>query len=77
MNLAALGRPVPITAEHDTSLLHSRHDSLYEGLRRRALNNATSGATRSYVDADAKALYARHGFIEPTQELTMMLGLRR
>jgi predicted N-acetyltransferase YhbS len=30
------------------------------------------------IDADAKAFYARHGFVEsPTQELTMMLGLRR
>jgi predicted N-acetyltransferase YhbS len=30
------------------------------------------------IDADAKAFHARHGFVEsPTQELTMMLGLRR
>lgn len=30
------------------------------------------------IDADAKAFYARHGFVEsPTQELTMILGLRR
>ena len=30
------------------------------------------------IDADAKAFYARHGFVEsPTQALTMMLGLRR
>jgi predicted N-acetyltransferase YhbS len=159
---AALGPPVPITAEHDTALFHCRHDSLNEWLRRRALANASSGATRTYVvcaeahrvvgyyalaagsldvesaptrlrrnmpnplpvvvlgrlavddawsglgvgggllkdavlrslqaadligacallchaiDADAKAFYARHGFVEsPTQELTMMLGLRR
>jgi predicted N-acetyltransferase YhbS len=162
VTLAALGPPVPITAEHDTSLFHCRHDSLNEWLRRRALTNASSGATRTYVvcaeshrvvgyyalaagsldvasaptrlrrnmpnplpvvvlgrlavddtwsgrgvgggllkdavlrslhaadligacalmchaiDADAKAFYARHGFVEsPTQELTMMLGLRR
>lgn len=162
MKLAALGPPVPITAEHGTSLFHCRHDSLNEWLRRRALTNASSGATRTYVvcaeshrvvgyyalaagsldvasaptrlrrnmpnplpvvvlgrlavddtwsgrgvgggllkdavlrslqaadligacalmchaiDADAKAFYARHGFVEsPTQELTMMLGLRR
>jgi predicted N-acetyltransferase YhbS len=162
VKLAALGPPVPITAEHDTSLFHCRHDSLNEWLRRRALTNASSGATRTYVvcaeshravgyyalaagsldvesaptrlrrnmpnplpvvvlgrlavddtwsgrgvgggllkdavlrslqaadligacalmchalDADAKAFYARHGFVEsPTQELTMMLGLRR
>ncbi len=162
MKLAALGPPVPITAEHDTSLFNCRHDSLRQWLRRRALSNASSGATRTYVicaesqrvvgycalaagsldvasaparlrrnmpdplpvvvlgrlavddawsgqgigsgllkdavlrsfqaaeligacalmchaiDADAKAFYARHGFVEsPTQELTMMLGLRR
>ena len=162
MNLAALGPPVPITADHDSSLFHCRHDSLNQWLRRRALTNASSGATRTYVacaesrrvvgyyalaagsldlesaptrlqrnmpnplpvvvlgrlavddawsrrgvgggllkdavlrslqaadligacallchaiDADAKAFYARHGFVEsPTQELTMMLGLRR
>jgi predicted N-acetyltransferase YhbS len=162
VNLAALGPPVPITAEHDTLLFNCRHDSLNQWLRRRALSNASSGATRTYVvcaesqrvvgyyalaagsldvesaptrlrrnmpnplpvvvlgrlavddawsgrgvgggllkdavlrslqaaeligacalmchaiDADAKAFYARHGFVEsPTQELTMMLGLRR
>ncbi len=162
MKLAAPGPPVPITAEHDTSLFTCRHDSLNLWLRRRALSNASSGATRTYVvcaesdrvvgyyalaagsldvesapsrlrrnmpdplpvvvlgrlavddtwsgrgvgggllkdavlrslqaadligacalmchaiDADAKAFYAKHGFVEsPTQELTMMLGLRR
>ena len=162
MRLAALGPPVPITAAHDTSLFNCRHDSLNQWLRRRALSNASSGATRTYVvcaenqrvvgyyalaagsldvesaptrlrrnmpdplpvvvlgrlavddtwsgrgvgsgllkdavlrslqaaeligacallchaiDADAKAFYARHGFVEsPTQELAMMLGLRR
>ncbi|MDH5329983.1 MAG: GNAT family N-acetyltransferase [Aquincola sp.] len=161
MKLAALGPPVPITAEHNTALFQCRHESLNDWLRRRALANASSGATRTYVvcaeelrvvgyyalaagsldvqlapsrlrrnmpnplpvvvlgrlavddawlgrgvgggllkdavlrslqaadligacallchaiDADAKAFYARHGFVEsPTQELTMMLGLR-
>ena len=162
MKLGALVAPVPITAEHDTALFHCRHDTLNQWLRRRAMANASSGATRTYVvcaesnrvvgyyalaagsldvelapsrlrrnmpnplpvvvlgrlavddtwsgrglgggllkdavlrslqaadligacallchaiDADAKAFYARHGFVEsPTQELTMMLGLRR
>jgi predicted N-acetyltransferase YhbS len=162
VTLAELGPPVPITAEHDTSSFHCRHESLNEWLRRRALANASSRATRTYVvsdkdhrvvgyyalaagsldvesastrlrrnmpnplpvvvlgrlavddtwsgrgigggllkdavlrslqaadligacallchaiDEDAKAFYARHGFVEsPTQELTMMLGLRR
>jgi predicted N-acetyltransferase YhbS len=162
VKLATLGPPFPITSEHDTSLFHCRHDALNQWLRRRALSNASSGATRTYVvcaeghrvvgyyslasgsldvesapsrlrrnmpdplpvvvlgrlavddtwagrgvgsgllkdavlrslqaadligacallchaiDADAKAFYAKHGFVEsPTQELTMMLGLRR
>jgi predicted N-acetyltransferase YhbS len=49
VNLAALGPPVPITADHDTSLFTCRHDSLNQWLRRRALGNASSGATRTYV----------------------------
>jgi GNAT superfamily N-acetyltransferase len=49
VNLAALGPPVPIAAEHDTSLFNCRHDSLNQWLRRRALANASSGATRTYV----------------------------
>jgi predicted N-acetyltransferase YhbS len=49
VNLAALGPPVPITADHDTSLFNCRHDSLNQWLRRRALANASSGATRTYV----------------------------
>jgi predicted N-acetyltransferase YhbS len=162
VTLASLGPPVPIAPEHDTSTFNCRHDSLNQWLRRRALANALSGATRTYVvcaeahrvvgyyalaagsldvasaptrlrrnmpdplpvvvlgrlavddawsglgvgggllkdavlrslkgadligacallchaiDADAKAFYARHGFVEsPTQELTMLLGLRR
>jgi hypothetical protein len=50
VKLAALGPPVPITAEHDTTLFHCRHNSLNEWLLRRALANASSGATRTYVN---------------------------
>lgn len=46
---AALGPPVPITAAHDTSAFECRHDTLSQWLRRRALANAVSGATRTYV----------------------------
>ena len=49
MNTAPVGPPVPITADHDTSGFTCRHDSLSQWLRRRALANATNGATRSYV----------------------------
>jgi predicted N-acetyltransferase YhbS len=49
VSLAALGPPVPITAQHDTSQFRCRHSSLDEWLRRRALANAASGATRTYV----------------------------
>ena len=162
VSAAALGPPVPIRAEHDTAPFQCKHASLNEWLQRRALANALSGATRTYVvctegqivvgyyglaagsldvasapsrlrrnmpnplpvvvlgrlavdqawggrgigsgllkdailrsvqaaqligacallchaiDQDAKSFYARHGFVEsPTQELTLMLGLRR
>ena len=49
MNPTVLGPPIPITAEHDTSTFTCRHDALGQWLRRRALANATSGATRTYV----------------------------
>jgi GNAT superfamily N-acetyltransferase len=45
----SLGSPVPISTEHDTSGFSCRHDSLSQWLKRRALANALSGATRTYV----------------------------
>jgi predicted N-acetyltransferase YhbS len=49
VNAAPVGAPVPITARHDTSGFTCRHDALNQWLRRRALANAASGATRTYV----------------------------
>jgi GNAT superfamily N-acetyltransferase len=49
VNTTPVGPPVPITADHDTSGFTCRNDSLSQWLRRRALANATSGATRTYV----------------------------
>lgn len=52
MNPAALGgtaAPVPLTAEHDTSQFVCRHGSLSAWLSKRALANAASGASRTYV----------------------------
>ena len=49
MSAAIFGRPVPITADHDTSGFTCRRDALSHWLRRRALANALSGATRTYV----------------------------
>lgn len=48
-DLAALGPPAPITSAHDGSTFRCKHDSLNQWLRRRALANATTGATRTYV----------------------------
>lgn len=48
-DLAALGPPTPITSAHDPSTFSCKHDSLNQWLRRRALANATTGATRTYV----------------------------
>jgi GNAT superfamily N-acetyltransferase len=49
MSTGALEPPVPINAEHDTSAFVCRHESLSQWLRKRALANALSGATRTYV----------------------------
>jgi GNAT superfamily N-acetyltransferase len=49
VSVPSIGPPVPITADHDTSSFTCRHDSLNQWLRRRALANALSGATRTYV----------------------------
>jgi GNAT superfamily N-acetyltransferase len=49
MSLAQLGPPVPIATNHDTSGFVCRHEALNQWLRRRALGNAASGATRTYV----------------------------
>ncbi len=43
------GPPVPITSAHDTSAFTCRHDSLSAWLKKRALANSASGATRTYV----------------------------
>ena len=49
MSAEVLGLPVPITADHDSSGFACRHETLSQWLRRRALANALSGATRTYV----------------------------
>lgn len=52
MNPAAPGgisAPAPLTIEHDTSQFVCRHDSLSAWLSKRALANAASGASRTYV----------------------------
>ncbi len=49
---AELGVPVPLTADHDTSAFTCQHDSLSTWLHKRALANAASGASRTYVVCD-------------------------
>ena len=46
--------PVPLTAEHDTSAFRCSHESLSAWLCKRALANAASGASRTYVACDAQ-----------------------
>jgi GNAT superfamily N-acetyltransferase len=46
---AVASAPAPLTAEHDTSQFVCRHDSLSAWLGKRALANAASGASRTYV----------------------------
>lgn len=54
MTELAPGPPVPLTAEHDTSAFVCRHASLNLWLSKRALANAVSGASRTYVVCDAQ-----------------------
>lgn len=49
MSTAVLGPPVPITADHDTTGFVCRQGALSQWLRGRALANASSGASRTYV----------------------------
>jgi GNAT superfamily N-acetyltransferase len=44
-----LSPPEPIHAEHDTASFACRHEPLRQWLHKRALSNALSGATRTYV----------------------------
>ena len=48
------GLPGPLTAEHDTSAFTCRHESLSAWLSKRALANAVSGASRTYVVCDGQ-----------------------
>ncbi len=52
MTASGPGVPVPLTADHDTSAFICRHESLGIWLQKRALANALSGASRTYVVAD-------------------------
>ena len=50
----APGPPVPLTADLDTAAFTCRHASLSVWLAKRALANAASGASRTYVVCDAQ-----------------------
>jgi predicted N-acetyltransferase YhbS len=45
----AFSTPTPLTSAHDTSAFSCTHESLTTWLQKRALVNAISGASRSYV----------------------------
>jgi GNAT superfamily N-acetyltransferase len=49
VNPSDVHAPVPLTADHDTSAFSCRHEALNSWLRKRALANAASGASRTYV----------------------------
>lgn len=49
---ATTGHPAPLTEGHDTSAFTCKHDSLSTWLRKRALANSVSGASRTYVVCD-------------------------
>jgi len=49
VNTIRIGPPEKLSAEHDVSEFDSGEPSLDDWLRRRALNNGVSGASRTYV----------------------------
>jgi GNAT superfamily N-acetyltransferase len=53
-----LSSPVPLTAEHEIDAFHSGQGALDNWLRRRALANQSSGASRTYVVCEAKRVVA-------------------
>lgn len=55
MTLAA---PVPLGAQHDTEAFHSGVEALDVWLKRRALKNQASGASRSFVACDGTRVMA-------------------
>lgn len=52
MSAPAFGAPTPLTAAHETSAFTCTHESLTTWLKKRALVNASSGASRCYVVCD-------------------------
>ena len=52
MSAPAFGAPTPLTAAHDASAFTCTHESLTTWLQKRALVNASSGASRCYVVCD-------------------------
>jgi GNAT superfamily N-acetyltransferase len=49
MSLRELSPPQPISAEHETASFSCAHDELSSWLKRRALSNSLTGASRTYV----------------------------
>ena len=54
MNTPDVAAPHPLSADHDTSAFTCRHPSLCIWLKKRALANAVSGASRTYVVCTAE-----------------------
>jgi len=52
MSTLELGAPVPLTADHHTTAFTCQHSALSAWLHKRALANAVSGASRTYVVCD-------------------------
>jgi hypothetical protein len=68
--------PTPLTPDHDLSSFSSGVPALDDWLRRRALANQYSGASRMFVAENAAAFYLHHGFVpSPMHACTLMLRL--
>lgn len=56
MSRGAITAPARITIEHDTAAFDSREATLDEWLRKRALKNSSSGASRCFVIGQGKSV---------------------
>ena len=71
--------PEPITTAHNVESFACGVPVLDEWLKRRALKNESSGASRTFVvcSEDAKQFYLRNGFLEsPLDPMTLIISLQ-
>ncbi len=69
-----LSEPVPLLAEHDTALFSCGHASLDDWLKRRALANQKSGASRTFVVIEDNRVIAYYALASGALISTLSTG---